>query len=50
MDLTIRDWMVIAGVVLIMAVLLDAWRRIRREKNAQVTMELVDPDDLPEER
>jgi cell division protein ZipA len=50
MDLTIRDWMVIAGVVLIMAVLLDAWRRIRREKNAQVKMELVDPDDLPEER
>jgi len=42
--------MVIVGVLLIVAVLLDAWRRIRREKNAQVRMKLVDPDDLPEER
>jgi cell division protein ZipA len=42
--------MVIAGVLLILAVLLDAWRRIRRDKNAQVKMKLVDPDDLPEER
>jgi cell division protein ZipA len=50
MDLTIRDWMVIVGVLLIMAVLLDAWRRIRREKNAQVRMKLVDSDELPEGR
>jgi len=42
--------MVIVGVLLIMAVLLDAWRRIRREKNAQVRMKLVDPDDVPGER
>ena len=42
--------MVIVGVLLIMAVLLDAWRRIRREKHAQVRMKLVDPEDLPSER
>ena len=46
-DLTIRDWMVIVGVLLIMAVLLDAWRRIRRDKHSQVKMKLVDPDDVP---
>lgn len=42
--------MVIVGVLLIVAVLLDAWRRIRREKNARVRMKLVDPEDLPAER
>ena len=42
--------MVIVGVVLIMAVLLDAWRRIRREKISRVRMKLVDPDDLAGER
>ena len=47
MELTIRDWMVIVGVLLIMAVLLDAWRRIRRDKHSQVRMKLVDPDELP---
>lgn len=46
-DLTIRDWMVIVGVLLIMAVLLDAWRRLRRDKRAQVRVKLVDPDDIP---
>ncbi len=49
MDLTIRDWMVIAGVLLIMAVLVDAWRRIRREKRSKVRVKLVDPDELPAE-
>ena len=39
MELTIRDWMVIIGVLLIMAVLLDAWRRVRNERNARVTMD-----------
>ena len=42
--------MVIVGVLLIMAVLLDAWRRIRRERNAQVRMKLVDPEELPSDR
>jgi cell division protein ZipA len=46
-DLTIRDWMVIVGVLLIMAVLLDAWRRIRRDKRTNVRMKLVNPDELP---
>ena len=41
MDLTIRDWMVIAGVLLILAVLLDAWRRVRNERRAAVRIKLV---------
>lgn len=49
MDLTVRDWMVIVGVLLIVSVLLDAWRRIRSEKYSRVTMDLVDPDELPPE-
>ena len=49
MDLTIRDWMVIVGVLLIVAVLLDAWRRIRSDKYSRVKMDLVDPEDLPAE-
>ena len=49
MDLTIRDWMVIVGVLLIMAVLVDAWRRIRREKSSKIRVKLVNPDDLPAE-
>ncbi len=32
MDLTVRDWMVIVGVLLILAVLLDAYRRVRSER------------------
>jgi len=49
MDLTIRDWMVIVGVLLIMAVLVDAWRRIRREKRSKVRVKLVNPEELPAE-
>ncbi len=45
MDLTIRDWMVIIGVLLIVAVALDAWRRVRNEKYARVKVKLVDPED-----
>jgi cell division protein ZipA len=47
MDLTIRDWMVIVGVLLIIVVLVDAWRRIQSEKSAKVRMKLVDPEELP---
>lgn len=36
MDLTVRDWMVIVGVLLIMAVLLDAYRRVRMERRNKV--------------
>ena len=46
MDLTIRDWMVVVGVLLIVAVLLDAWRRIRRDRSAEVKMKLADSEDL----
>ncbi|MEP4148005.1 MAG: cell division protein ZipA [Halioglobus sp.] len=42
-DLTIRDWMVIIGVLLITAVLLDAWRRVRSEKYSRVKVDLADP-------
>jgi cell division protein ZipA len=42
--------MVIVGVVLIVAVLLDAWRRIRRDKHGRVNMKLVDPELLPPEQ
>jgi cell division protein ZipA len=50
MEFTVRDLMVIFGVVLILAVLLDAWRRVSRERKAQVRMKLVDPEELPSER
>jgi cell division protein ZipA len=39
--------MVIVGVLLIVAVLLDAWRRIRRDRGARVKLKLVDPETLP---
>jgi cell division protein ZipA len=53
MELTIRDWMVIIGVLLIAAVLVDAWRRVRAERQAEVRVKLRrvgegDDDDLPE--
>jgi cell division protein ZipA len=41
MDLTIRDWMVVIGVVLIVAVGLDAWRRVRRERYPKVKLKLA---------
>ena len=41
MDLTIRDWMVVIGVVLIVAVGLDAWRRVRRERYPKVKVKLA---------
>ncbi|MDZ7784955.1 MAG: cell division protein ZipA [Halioglobus sp.] len=50
MDLTIRDWMVIIGVLLIVAVLLDAWRRIRNDKRSRVKVDLVDPQKLGSDR
>jgi len=42
--------MVIIGVLLIVAVLLDAWRRIRSDKNAHVKVKLVDPEEVGSER
>lgn len=48
-ELTIRDWMVIIGVLLLVVVALDGWRRIRKERRAPVRMDLVDPDDIAPE-
>lgn len=45
MDLTIRDWMVIVGVVLIAAVLVDAWRRVRNERTERVRVKIARTDD-----
>ena len=45
MDLTIRDWMVIIGVLLIAAVLVDAWRRVRRERSERVRVKIARTDD-----
>jgi cell division protein ZipA len=45
MDLTIRDWMVIIGVLLITAVLLDAWRRVRNERRPGVKVKLAPSED-----
>ncbi len=47
MDLTIRDWMVVIGVILIVAVGLDAWRRVRRERYPKVKVKLA-PEDVVE--
>ncbi len=49
-QLTIRDWMVIAGVLLILAVLLDAFRRVHKERTAAVRMKLKGTGDTAENR
>lgn len=50
MDLTVRDWMVIVGALLILAVALDAWRRVRSERYSRVKLDLVDPEERSSER
>ena len=40
MDLTIRYWMVIVGVLLILAVLLDAYRPVRNERRSKVRVSM----------
>ncbi len=40
MDLDIRDWMIIVGVLLITAVLLDGYRRVRNERRGNLRMSL----------
>lgn len=42
--------MVIAGVLLIFGVLLDAYRRVRKERNASVRLKLADPEERDEAR
>jgi cell division protein ZipA len=50
LNLTIRDWMVIIGSLLILAVLVDAARRMHQERRSRVRMRLVDPEAGPEGR
>lgn len=40
MELSVRDWMIIVGVLLVMAVLLDGYRRMRQERRNQIRMSL----------
>lgn len=40
MDLSIRDWMLVIGVLLILAVLLDGYRRVRKAHAAKIRMSL----------
>jgi cell division protein ZipA len=49
-QLTIRDWMVIAGVLLILAVLLDAFRRVRNERNSPVRVKLASEEGTEQAR
>lgn len=46
-ELTIRDAMVLLGSLLILAVIVDAWRRIRQQKRDRVRLKLA--TDLPDE-
>ncbi len=53
MELTVRDWMVLVGVLLILAILLDGYRRMRNDRPGKVRVSLVkvpednsDPDHL----
>jgi len=45
-ELTVRDWMVIIGVLLITAVLLDAWRRVRSDKYSRVKVKLAPQEEV----
>ncbi|MCP4465588.1 MAG: cell division protein ZipA [Halieaceae bacterium] len=40
MELSVRDWMIIVGVILILAVLLDGYRRMRNERRGNIRMAL----------
>ena len=40
MELSVREWMIIIGVLLIMAVLLDGYRRVRSERRNRIRVTL----------
>jgi cell division protein ZipA len=40
MELGVRDWMIIVGVLLIVAVLIDGYRRVRIERRGKIRMSL----------
>lgn len=53
MELTVRDWMVLVGVLLILAILLDGYRRMRNDRSGKIRVSLIkvpeddsDPDHL----
>ena len=53
MELTVREWMVLVGLLLILAILLDGYRRMRHDRSDKVRVSLVkvpedtsDPDHL----
>lgn len=50
-ELTLRDGMVIVGSLLILAVAIDAWRRMRQQQRATVRLKLANsvPEDAPAE-
>ena len=45
-ELTLRDAMVLIGSLLILAVIVDAWRRMRQQTRAQVRMKLAPESSL----
>ena len=40
MEIGVRDWMIIVGVLLILALLLDGYRRVRNERRGNIRMSL----------
>ncbi|MFT5579180.1 MAG: cell division protein ZipA [Paraglaciecola psychrophila] len=40
MELSVRDWMIIVGIVLIVVVLADGFRRVRNERRGKIRMSL----------
>jgi cell division protein ZipA len=40
MELSVRDWMIVVGVLLIVVVLLDGYRRVRNERRGNIRMSL----------
>jgi len=40
MELSVRDWMIIAGILLIVVVLVDGFRRVRNERRGKIRMSL----------
>lgn len=40
MELSVRDWMIVVGVLLIVVVLIDGYRRVRNERRGNIRMSL----------
>ncbi len=52
MELTVQDWVILVGIILILAILLDGYRRMRSDRGEKIRVSLVrvpgddDPDEL----